>query len=52
LYWPYWLWAVKFIAAKAIAASAAEEKSVMNLESVVDEIGRMLGGWIRSIKTD
>ena len=27
-------------------------KKYMNLESVVDEIGRMLGGWIRSIKTD
>ena len=27
-------------------------KKYTNLESVIDEIGRMLGGWIRSIKTE
>ena len=27
-------------------------KKYMNAEATIDEIGRMLGGWIRSIKTD
>ena len=27
-------------------------KKYMNLEGMIDEIGRMLGGWIRSIKTE
>ena len=29
-----------------------DAKKYMILESVIDEIGRMLGGWIRSVKTE
>jgi hypothetical protein len=31
---------------------AIDAKKYMILESVVDEIGRMLGGWIRSVKAE
>lgn len=29
---------------------AIDNKKYMNLENTIDEIGRMLGGWIRSMK--
>ena len=29
-----------------------DSKKYMNTEAAIDEIGRMLGGWIRSIKTE
>ena len=29
-----------------------DAKKYMILESVIDEIGRMLGGWIRSVKAE
>lgn len=31
---------------------AIDLKKYANLENTIDEIGRMLGGWIRSIKTE
>ena len=29
-----------------------DNKKYMNAEAAIDEIGRMLGGWIRSVKAD
>ena len=29
-----------------------DNKKYLALESIIDEIGRMLGGWIRSVKTE
>jgi four helix bundle protein len=31
---------------------AIDGKKYINIESAIDEIGRMLGGWIRSVKAD
>ncbi|MGH7156543.1 MAG: diversity-generating retroelement protein Avd [Candidatus Saccharimonadales bacterium] len=31
---------------------AIDHKKYVNLQSLVDEIGRMLGGWLRSVKPD
>ena len=31
---------------------AIDSKKYIAIENIIDEIGRMLGGWIRSIKID
>jgi hypothetical protein len=31
---------------------ALDNKKYMKIQSEIDEIGRMLGGWLRSLKTD
>ncbi|HAH04235.1 TPA: diversity-generating retroelement protein bAvd family protein, partial [Candidatus Komeilibacteria bacterium] len=34
-----------------LVTQAIDSKKYVALESIVDEIGRMLGGWIRSTKS-